>query len=110
MTCPACGRDIRQGARFCDACGTSLERALCPACGHHLRPGVSAHLSFGGRLLSLESRPHETVCEQLAHHWGQSDQPTEALSYLLAGAVLSPNVDMSRRLAYGKVAGSEAAR
>jgi len=27
MTCPACGHENREGARFCDACGTALPTA-----------------------------------------------------------------------------------
>jgi class 3 adenylate cyclase len=36
MTCPACGQDLRPGARFCDGCGAVVE-ARCPACGKNQR-------------------------------------------------------------------------
>ena len=39
MTCPACGHDNREAARFCDSCGRPLE-ARCPACGQPARPGA----------------------------------------------------------------------
>ena len=57
MRCPRCQHDNREGARFCGACGASLELAppcprcgsanapsqrLCDACGHALAGGPSA--------------------------------------------------------------------
>src|SRR2546423_4059745 len=34
MTCPSCGNQNRDGARFCGECGTSLEGSVpCAACG-----------------------------------------------------------------------------
>lgn len=49
---------------------------------HHRRTAEMLEHLYQGRT--------EAVCEQLAHHWMQSDQPTRALSYLptaAAGAV-----------------------
>jgi predicted amidophosphoribosyltransferase len=37
VSCPACGQDLRPGARFCDGCGAAVE-ARCPACGKGQRP------------------------------------------------------------------------
>ncbi len=37
MKCPACTRDNREGATFCDACGASLASG-CPKCGAQVRP------------------------------------------------------------------------
>ena len=34
--CKACGVELRQGARFCDMCGTKVEK-ICPSCGAVLR-------------------------------------------------------------------------
>ena len=36
VKCRACGMDLRPGARFCDRCGTKVEK-ICPACGAVLR-------------------------------------------------------------------------
>jgi TOMM system kinase/cyclase fusion protein len=40
MHCPKCQHENREGARFCEACGSRLE-LLCPACGHQLRLGAA---------------------------------------------------------------------
>jgi class 3 adenylate cyclase len=37
VNCPACGQDLRPGARFCDGCGTAVD-VRCPACGKSQRP------------------------------------------------------------------------
>lgn len=37
MDCSNCGETNRTGAKFCDECGTPLQRA-CESCGHELRP------------------------------------------------------------------------
>jgi adenylate cyclase len=39
MTCPECHQANREGARFCDHCGTRL-LVQCPACGTALRPAA----------------------------------------------------------------------
>jgi class 3 adenylate cyclase len=57
VTCPACGHDIRQGARFCDACGTPLEQAQCPACNHPLRSGARFCDRCGTALTASVSQP-----------------------------------------------------
>jgi len=39
VTCPSCGHQNRDGARFCAECGTSLTVPLtCPSCGAENRP------------------------------------------------------------------------
>jgi class 3 adenylate cyclase len=37
MRCPECQQDNREGAKFCDTCGTKLQ-ARCPVCHTQLRP------------------------------------------------------------------------
>ena len=34
--CNACGVELRPGARFCDMCGTKVNK-ICPSCGEVLR-------------------------------------------------------------------------
>ena len=38
MQCPQCQHENRDGAKFCNECGTKLE-AACPRCGHLNPPG-----------------------------------------------------------------------
>jgi hypothetical protein len=38
-TCPQCGHPLREGAKFCDNCGSPTS-ASCPNCGKALRPGA----------------------------------------------------------------------
>ncbi len=40
MTCPSCGTEQPDGARFCFACGAAQGAAACPACGTELVPGA----------------------------------------------------------------------
>src|SRR5262245_7162484 len=37
MQCPQCQHENREGAKFCNECGTKLE-AACPQCGHQNPP------------------------------------------------------------------------
>ena len=59
MTCPACGHDNREAARFCDACGRPLE-ARCPVCGQGLRPGARFCDGCGANISAPLSRAAET--------------------------------------------------
>ena len=38
-TCPACGKAVREGAKFCGGCGAKLA-TNCEECGASLRPGA----------------------------------------------------------------------
>jgi uncharacterized membrane protein YvbJ len=40
MHCPKCQHENREGARFCEACGSKLELS-CPSCGNPTRPGAA---------------------------------------------------------------------
>ena len=40
MSCPRCQHANREGARFCEVCGSPLV-ALCPVCGNQPRPGAA---------------------------------------------------------------------
>ena len=56
MTCPACGHDNREAARFCDSCGNPLERR-CPTCGQAARPGARFCDGCGAALAPSASGP-----------------------------------------------------
>ncbi len=49
MTCPSCGKAVREGAKFCNECGTPLAQA-CPGCGQPYQPGQKFCEECGGRL------------------------------------------------------------
>ena len=59
VTCPACGHDNREAARFCDACGRPLE-ARCPVCGQGLRPGARFCDGCGANISAPLSRAAES--------------------------------------------------
>src|SRR6266542_6295282 len=48
-TCPSCGGDVENGARFCPSCGSSVVTA-CPSCGAEARLGAQFCASCGHRL------------------------------------------------------------
>jgi class 3 adenylate cyclase len=56
VTCPVCGHDNRDAARFCDACGRSLE-SRCSACGQAARQGARFCDGCGA---PLASSPEQT--------------------------------------------------
>jgi class 3 adenylate cyclase len=56
VSCPACGQDLRPGARFCDGCGAALE-ARCPACGKSQRPQARFCDACGTPLVAGPSAP-----------------------------------------------------
>src|SRR6516225_3167817 len=41
MRCSKCGRDNREGRKFCTSCGTPLAAATCPKCGAPIQPDES---------------------------------------------------------------------
>lgn len=52
--CKACGVELRPGARFCDMCGTKVER-ICPRCGGVLRDQAK-YCDLCGIKLPLEQK------------------------------------------------------
>jgi serine/threonine protein kinase/class 3 adenylate cyclase len=49
LLCAACGRDNREGARFCSGCGAELA-ATCPSCNARLTAGAAFCDNCGARL------------------------------------------------------------
>ncbi len=49
MKCPVCERENREGAAFCDACGSALVQT-CPACNTEVRAGARFCDTCGGQL------------------------------------------------------------
>ena len=65
MSCPACGQDLRPGARFCDGCGAAVE-ARCPACGKGQRPQARFCDACGTPLGATASAPPTPVAPAVA--------------------------------------------
>lgn len=40
FTCPSCGHENPEGAKFCHECGTKLGKTFCVTCGAELKPGM----------------------------------------------------------------------
>ena len=55
MECPSCRAELREGGKFCDACGAPVP-VRCPACGGDNRPGAK-FCSECGAMLSRASAP-----------------------------------------------------
>ncbi len=49
MTCPACGTENREGAKFCSECGSAMA-AVCPGCASPVTPGAKFCPECGTRL------------------------------------------------------------
>ncbi|UCF85603.1 MAG: AAA family ATPase, partial [Desulfobacteraceae bacterium] len=56
MKCPSCQVDNREGAKFCNECGTKLD-IVCPACGNSNRPGSKFCDECGQNLSLSPERP-----------------------------------------------------
>ena len=57
--CPSCGEQVREGARFCGSCGTSLARP-CPSCGWANEPGDRFCSGCGTALMAPDARQPPT--------------------------------------------------
>lgn len=49
IACPKCGSAVREGAKFCDNCGASLQ-ITCPQCGAELRPEAKFCENCGAKI------------------------------------------------------------
>lgn len=70
MTCPACGQDNREGARFCNACGRPLD-VRCRSCGESVPGGARFCDGCGTPLAgtpSTQSRPTRAPVSYTPHH------------------------------------------
>src|SRR6516164_6619423 len=54
MECPSCKAVLRDGSRFCDACGAPLAVG-CPSCGAPNRPGAKFCTKCGHKLTAAPS-------------------------------------------------------
>ena len=55
-TCPACGSENPEGAKFCGNCGAALA-ATCPACGNRNAPGTKFCTECGTSLATAALGP-----------------------------------------------------
>src|SRR5712691_7028151 len=55
MHCPKCQHENREGAKFCEACGSKLESS-CSACGNQVRPGAAFCDNCGTPLTTQQKR------------------------------------------------------
>lgn len=56
MRCPACGHENRVGAKFCEACASSLQ-PVCESCGAALRPTAKFCDECGASVNAAAARP-----------------------------------------------------
>ena len=54
MHCPRCQYEIREGARFCVACGSAIA-SRCPSCGSQSPPGATFCDQCGTSLTSMDT-------------------------------------------------------
>ncbi|HYY16735.1 MAG TPA: zinc-ribbon domain-containing protein, partial [Gammaproteobacteria bacterium] len=57
MQCPRCQCDNREGAKFCEECGTRLVLA-CPHCGHEVGPHAKFCSECGRNLVQTPAAAH----------------------------------------------------
>jgi len=90
MLCPSCGTANRDGAKFCDACGTALPLS-CPSCGTANRPGAKFCNECGAALTGQQSvpRPPQAVPTPTT--------PTEPPTWVASPSVASQTSEAERR-------------
>src|SRR5262249_5259624 len=77
MLCTSCGTENREGAKFCDACGTPLPLA-CPSCGAANRPGAKFCNECGASLTGQRSVP--PPAQDVSTPITPIEQPTQVAS------------------------------
>src|SRR5215510_9840102 len=90
MLCTSCGTENREGAKFCDACGTPLPLA-CPACGTANRSGAKFCNECGASLTGQPSVPHP------AQAVPTPTTPTAQLTQVVSPSVASHTSEAERR-------------
>src|SRR5712691_10108688 len=90
MLCTSCGTENRDGAKFCDACGTPLPLS-CPSCGMENRPGAKFCNECGASLTGQRSVPRSA--QEVPTPTTQTAQPTQVAS----PSVASHTSDAERR-------------
>ena len=58
MQCPKCQHENREGAKFCEECGTKLQLA-CPKCGSELRPQAKFCDECGAEVAEIAAKTTE---------------------------------------------------
>lgn len=85
MNCPTCNSPLREGAKFCTACGQKVELAgtpppassdLCPKCGATLRPNAKFCTSCGERLAVADVQTQQPSAPEPA---GSPSVPAESV-------------------------------
>lgn len=66
MKCAQCGAEIKDGAKYCKACGAKLDiqketTRFCTACGAPLKPGAAFCTSCGTKAAAKPQQPEEKV-------------------------------------------------
>src|SRR5262245_53199372 len=90
MLCTSCGTANREGAKFCDACGTALPVA-CPSCETANRPGAKFCNECGASLTGQQSVP--LPAQEVPTPTTPIVQPTQVAS----PSVASHTLDAERR-------------
>ena len=91
MQCPACGAEIREGAKFCADCGAKLD-AACPSCGAAVEAGQKFCDRCGQDLRGPEPAGVEKPAPQAAPE-GERRQVTVLFADLSGFTRLSQELD-----------------
>jgi predicted ATPase/class 3 adenylate cyclase len=73
VSCPSCGTENPERARFCMSCGASLQRT-CPSCGAEAPPGAKFCIECGAGLQAEAAAPAPTPVRPI-----RTAEPAEAL-------------------------------
>ncbi|MBI3244942.1 MAG: AAA family ATPase [Deltaproteobacteria bacterium] len=92
MRCSACQHENREEAKFCEACGNTLELA-CPSCGNRARVGAAFCDTCGASLKAKAKGKNQSLTPNPQPPLGERRQLTVMFCDLVGSTALSSRMD-----------------
>lgn len=100
ITCPKCGKECKDQAKFCGGCGYKFQEAVqqnadilantCPKCGNSLRPGAKFCGKCGERLSGSSPVPLSQSADNVQNSGKNSEAATKEI--IVVGSFIQWNI------------------